>query len=782
MDGSDDRPPDGPTGENPFPSTPVAQISESGTDPVTIPTGAVREAFGCLDAYLAATPTPGTDPQTLPGGVLAVVGDYGTGKTHLAMALRRRAQERAGSAVRTIYLDAPAGTFSALYRRFLGELDRTEIRHRVREYHAEILADSLRASELTAPVADRLDDPAVDPVDLIARSGHLETMFLERLQERLRRITDNEAFSSALTLLLRPEFEAAVWEWLEGHPPDPVLAERGIVTPTTASETRALEALGVFALLFGHRRHRLVLVIDELDKILLASDRPEQDVVPAFKKLLQVSLGAGAFLVLCGLPDLLQALGEDTRQRFSRVVQMSPLTGEDVRWFIEQSQLRVNRQARLEPFTVDTVGYLVRIAGGVPRKVIRLCHQLYRRAQEQRTGVTYAMVRQVAREADFGSPREVRAEIRRVLVADGWPYVRDHPVGPEGQRVDYWVPVGGTGAGCAVVLSEAVLNKPDAEALSQRARAIHTLPVSETLLVVVGYLVPELVAPLAESFRTEPVVYEPGSFADDFAASLKAMIRRVEQDSGEEPLAAIRDRVERINRQQASVHTLLEQLAVHQDTMRSAADRQLAALQQRLDAVSQALVARLGEGLATDPRARSRLPAELATLFDEPLPALDELGRVEARLREVFDASRQDSRQAMLARTTIRDRLQADQALLAVSVAALLHTLVGVFREAVEDWFGSYGTDSRGRLDPADRDRLGAVCRTFEAVVDYLPVHRLADLGSAADQPAGQPDLIEAAVWSARRPDVREVLRTLGARVRVAALRAVAGPPGPAAS
>src|SRR5262249_49845542 len=93
---------------NPFAPVPLGRRYDS--DTTTIPTAAIREASSILDEYLSArldgerSAAGQAAARRAPGNVLAVIGEHGTGKTHLAMHLLSRARLRGGDRVRTIYL------------------------------------------------------------------------------------------------------------------------------------------------------------------------------------------------------------------------------------------------------------------------------------------------------------------------------------------------------------------------------------------------------------------------------------------------------------------------------------------------------------------------------------------------------------------------------------------------------------------------------------------------------------------------------------------------------
>jgi Cdc6-like AAA superfamily ATPase len=749
-------------------------VTQGEGDTVTILTPAIREAFSYLDAYLAAPPgAPGSAPARAAGNVIAIVGDYGTGKTHLAVELLRRASANADKNAHVMYVDAQPASFVELYRRFFDELVQDDVLGQVREYYDDVVIDSLRDSELTRRIAERLsEDRDVDARSVVGRLGLAETGLLQQVQQRLQQVTRNDAFGTALTLLLRPGFEEAVWRWLGGDRPDRILVERGIDT-TIDTEEAALEAMGVFALLYGYRDHRFVLVIDELEKVLSGSSRPVDAAIAGFKKLLTVFAGARAFLVLSGLPDFLQVLGPDVQQRIGRVVHMSALTAGDTREFIIESQ-RLSGPGRLEPFTPESVEYLVQLAEGVARKIIRLCYHSYRRAVEEGRPVTVDLVREVARtHTNVLGADDIRARVRTILGRDGWEHSTNHLLGPSPlTRVDEWVYVGDRGSGCAILVTDSVLGGGDAEELSRRALAIQgAMPGIQTLLIVNGYIDDEVATQLGDAFNVQPLVYDPRSFDEDLAGLVRTMVGRVRDGEGDDTVGAVRDRVDRINRQQSSIYRFIEQLAVHLDAMRSSTDRRFDQLQDELVGISGWLSERgtAPAGHDADSRLPSWLPQEVDRLFGAALDALGVIGQVDLVLRQAFvpGGDRTPGRRA-----TAAEALRSADAPASLGVAVLLRKLVEAFRQGVGEWYRGFHSVPRGPR-PAEEESLRVLCRTYDAIFEYLPVFQLGDLSALTTLRAEPGGDLEESIEIPRSADIRQTLDGLGARVQRTMLEAV---------
>ena len=392
---------------NPFPPTAVARLTPDLTVGLTVSTDAVRKVNALAERYLETGRLVSRDDVGRKGNVLAIVGDYGTGKTHLALQLLRRLTAPEPGTdhppglprVSAFYLDAPGDSFLALYReRFITRLSRDEVGERVAEYYADIVAAELETTSLTEVAARGLKERTVQAQTLVDQLGLMASDYRVELDRRLSAVTERTDFGTALALFLRPEFKSTVWDWLAGGAPEAVLRERGI-TETIDTDGAALEALGVFALLYGAQGHRFVLVVDEIERILspTAGGRPDDETVAAFKRLLEIVGATGALLVLCGLPEFLEALPQDAVQRIPSVIRPTQLSAEDTLGYIEDSQEAAFGERRARPFSLDIAQYLAELAGGNPRRVIRLCYHVYDAAMRAGTDVTRAMVREAAR-------------------------------------------------------------------------------------------------------------------------------------------------------------------------------------------------------------------------------------------------------------------------------------------------------------------------------------------------------------------------------------------------
>ncbi|TQM84089.1 hypothetical protein FHX81_6527 [Saccharothrix saharensis] len=747
-----------PSRKNPFSPMAVARITDFDADPdavdVAITTDATRQALAHLTAYLDAPPARAGRDRT--GTVVAVLGDYGTGKTHLAVRLVRHARQVLADPTHALYLDATAESFIELYRRFMQKLGREGVRAQVSEYYADIVAESLQSSGLTSDMLEWLGSRQLEPQEVVERLGLMESALLRKVQDTLREVTNNKDFGTALTLLLRPGFEHSVWSWLLGGAPDQVLVERGIGTPID-DEVAALEAMGVFALLFGGRQRRFVLAVDELDKIFSADSRPHARTMAAFQTLLQVFGKAGACLVLCGLPDFKSVLPPAVRQRIPYTVVMSGLSQGEVREFVELAQEQVFGTRQLAPFTVDTTRYLRDLARGNARNVIRLCHRVFRMADDlsREPGhgftVTEDMVRRAARDL-FGSlsSDDIDGVVRRVLDANGLDYLHRHLLGVAGDSLaDFWVTFPEQAGGCAVLISPSLLDNADLGAVVRRISAVREAePDAELVLLVNGVVADGVAIQLRELLGREPLVYVDRTFADDFKALVNAG-RRPGVDA--DPLSGLRWRMDQLARQQSSIYGFIEHLAEHMDGVRASSDRQLGAIARQLGALTGT------PGRAAE-AAPSRLPGEVERLFRDAVDALEDVTQVDVMFEEAFDHAPTTTREA------VHRRLRTPEFTLAATQAVFLQKAVQAFRAAVAQWYSSSG-------DADAEERLEELCGIYDGIVEFLPLFLLDPLFTLPPWSARAGGLVAEVSQGSRRTRVHDALRNLSPRVRRAVFR-----------
>ncbi|GAA3039515.1 hypothetical protein [Actinokineospora globicatena] len=720
---------------NPYTAMAVATTSlidgDAATADVTVVTDAMRRAYRTLDDYLEAEP----ENAASAGVVMALLGNYGMGKTHLAVRLVRRARAALGGSTKAIYLDANAEDFLSLYLRFMREVTKEALVTQVRDYYADVVAASLQETGLSGDALQALTAGQVTPQRVIRELGMLESALLRRVQETLVGVTGDHDFSTVLTLLLRNGFDDAVWLWLTGGEPDEILVDRGI-TRRIDNELAALEALRVIALLFSGLRNRFVLVIDELDKIFSAHHRPNDTLMARFQDLLAVSARTGACLVLCGLPDVWEVLTPAVRARIPVRVDLAGLTEAEITEFLLESHRSVLDQDGIEPFTQVAVRTIGRLTRGYARDVIRLCRKAFRLADNAsvvagRDVLVDEVVLQAAAADEFGAPNldDVVGQIWRLAERQGWNPHRDHMLGASVlARADFWITFPEFDSGCALLLAPSLLADGEVARLLDRVAALRAAaPGIEVVVVVVGVPTDTAVLRVRDVLDRDPLVVRPHSLADDVTAALESARTRLPRRDDTDELGGLRRQID----------TWLARIANGQ--------RELADV----------LVRRVDDLAATVHPAEAPsdgvLPPTLADLFDEATAALTDL----ASIRVTPESFAHD---VITASDPLVVELRDQRIVAATGSAVLLRQVIETFRLVLSQW---YRTNS-SRVDTRARDLLDRMCDTYDNITDSLPSR-----GALAD-------LVRAGLLAGpTRQRAERALLDFSFRVREAALDAV---------
>jgi hypothetical protein len=477
----------------------------NGQEPFTVGTSTVLEVHQMVDGYL-----DGLDA----GGVVAVVGSPGAGKTHLVGDIARRCGPRAT----TVTVEAGAGLVD-LYRRLVEELGVAAVTSRVEQWYTTTVLDELTRFDLGQEITRRVETNELTTAEAVRHGAPLIADILRRFERRFEAGLGDKDFSVVLSLLMRDGYSHVVWEWLLGEPPHQVLRDRSIEQICT-DERSALTALRVLFRFFGQP---FVFVVDDTER-LVADGGADAD-SDCFRRFLETCGTSGVLLVLFGDPKFLAVLSRVTKDRINRVLRMSSFTA-------EQTEEYLRLTAAAVPFTADIVRYLVDVTDGVPRRVVRLCGAL-RAATAKGAVLSHAMVRDVVAGQLLPVDEEgVHREVRRVLDSLDVPYSR----GPE--PVQYLL-----SPGIAVLLSGSVLTAEEAGALARTVLDVTATPnVVELVLVVLGRLPGVWVRELERDTGCTPLVYDRTTFAEELGRMLRARLRAVQQVPAD-VLAATLDRI-----------------------------------------------------------------------------------------------------------------------------------------------------------------------------------------------------------------------------------------------
>ncbi|GII92016.1 hypothetical protein [Sinosporangium siamense] len=752
-----------PPDRNPFPPSAIAHLTIGpASPPQTVQTPTLIEVKAFVNDYLAAM-EPGRTGTTGLGGALAVIGEFGTGKTHIALEVLHAVTRRRSEDTVLIEFDEPGRSLLRLYLdRFIKKISAEQIKQLAEDYHHFTLMDNLQKSAVFRQLTQQPEFRKRSAEEIISRFGMARNVSLDRLRAALAEFAIWQDFAVALQLVLEDEYQPSVHAWLSGAEPDPLLREHGI-TCAIDSEVAAIEAIGVLAYLHGRTGRKLIVLIDEFERLLpLFEGTPE--VTPAFERLLNAFVNAGCLLIIFGLPDTRQMLTASAKERV-RILSPSPFNPDHIKAYI-----RIQLGAWPHPrFDEDAPEEIVRISDGIPRQAIRLLHYSYGEVvagrhrneitrapagepgdldpegaedvtvdgdpEERVTGLLVGEVaRRVFRQAE---PVDIKAAVRRIVSSEGW--VNQEQWRIQGRIVvDFWIPVGRTGA-CAVWITDTVLNKAEVDRLEVAASSVlaEADPVRR-VLVINGRVPAALTAKVNTLFDRAPIQYDSINFDNEFRSWLRASTDRIVASDGSGVLDLLDKRTERLSGEIRDMRRITEGL---------------------MEWISFTAPSR------SMPSTRSsRLPISIGQHFERALAALGALDDLDRVLRQLFAVERRRRPRGPRAAArggALRHELATPGALPAVGATLLLYKLVDQFQISVQEWLESIGSESGLRdIAPQELDRLREICDVYEATADLLPMRSLDHLVEWTSPFSEVSD-----TGLARKRDLRQAFDGLGPRV-----------------
>lgn len=744
------------------------------------------------------------------GRVLALIGPYGIGKTHLSRELITIIKSQDVPPPLWM-IDGAIPDLGDVYQDRLMSLrdDRNQqavFEDLVGDYLSDVTAAEVEREdhvvERRAEIVEGLRRREYDP-EKVARVLRLDVELIQRdLRRHLSEITEHRKFATALALLLDRDFNRVVWDWLSGNPPQQTLKDRGILEPIRGINA-IFETLAVFAFLYGTGGKPYVLVIDALENVLSWPPPERTRFIDAFLRLVNVYISRGGLLIFCIPPDPLRQLPpslHDRTMQFWPTGLTAGQTAELVKRHLASHHAALadlgqgaaghpaaDQEAsaipadQLAPFTGEAVAEIRELFDGHPRRILTVCSRAWDIAEkldpapEIDVSVVHQAVRTLFGQANRG---HVLSVVQETLAAGQWrTEVRatrfaGRSAGRAG-RIDFWVRVG-TNSALGIMVCDSILVAREVDALEQDIEAARDdVPgTAEVLVVVNGLLSPVLRDQLIRITRTQPVVYNDDDFPDRLHTALTELTRRLEAADRTGYTTALRDRVGQLAGQQIEILDHLRQLGTRLERLAGSISRRRPS--DELPSTTTVAADRAGAMAA----AHDELPAPVGRLFDEAFAALDLMRGISTGLDPTLGVD--ESGEVPAGARPRRVGFTARQ-FQAIGVATMVRRLLETFKQGVVDWL----RDVPAGTEPTEeqRRRLFVLCRSFEITTEVMPLSELA--GQATSGAAAEPlSAVERRDRALRLAGTEDMFNRLAALVREAALSAAtmrsANPASPA--
>ncbi|TDC67148.1 hypothetical protein E1200_15500 [Actinomadura sp. GC306] len=530
---------DGARPRNPFPKVPEIRLGGTGAT-VQVETDAVRRVRHlAVDFLTARSDTAGAPDHS--GRVAAILGEYGTGKSHLAWTLMDEVGRIAWTRpVVLVVSGQPRDTVLSIYRRLLAPPGSgTGALNRSVDTAAGVLLFGTVERMVEDLCADLRRDPGEEPdAPRPTASEELTVDEMWRLHQRLLEIAGgDDELATVLGLVWHTTAGSAAWRWLSGDGRDSaederLLADRGVHSPPVDSDMRALRVLRALSRLCGWTGGRMVLVLDELHQIRPHGGDGLTEVAATLMELIGWAVETGALLVVCGLLDFWEALPQSIRGRVATKIVPSGLTPPQIRDYISSAQRPDGaEEGVLHPFTDDAVAELWKLTDGHPRRTITLCHHAY----ELTSGTALIGPRQI-REASLSlcapdTPDHVRGKLAGWCIELGYHVSRLKGDDRSRWQADLKISSPRGDGECTLVVSGPVLEEDKLTELRNRAAALmggRRAHPRSVVLVMAGPLAAAYGDDVADMF-THVLHWESDTFREDLAATLRARVSAADE-------------------------------------------------------------------------------------------------------------------------------------------------------------------------------------------------------------------------------------------------------------
>lgn len=526
--------------KNPFPVTAVANFYNNMQNDMIVETKAIKKLKEKIDKWIL---------DENDGITIAVQGEYGTGKTQLAIEMQRFIKKKDEKKYYFICLESPSASFLEMYiNRFLNEITKEQVLEKLEECYYEIIFNNIRQDEIYSKVIQKKGN--IKSTELIERFGLAKSKYDLKFEEQLQEATKNIKFVPALLLLLETKFEKEVWEWFCGSDPSEAMKERG-VNFSINDDVIALEAIGVFAFLFGQRGHTFVLFIDEMEKIVSNTDKTKKSSFNALKKLIETVKVTRSMLILCGLPDYYIALPKDTQQRIAYQIKTDEITLSEIEEYICNANEKVNKVKTYIPFSQKNLKEILDISNGNIRTIIRLLYHSGDWYIDHSSEIDENAFCDILTNA-YGESnlRGIKRRLEQIFVSKGWLFEERKCVkNNTSVLIDFWLPSvvtkkGTLENGIEIYLVQNVLSEENFRQVSER---IYNKECNYKICIVEGFINEYFYKSLSE-LNIHVLRYKITEFNELFISVIEGEKAKCENNLKQNDFRLINEKIEQLSR------------------------------------------------------------------------------------------------------------------------------------------------------------------------------------------------------------------------------------------
>ena len=539
--------------KNPFPKKGVISLGGAMEQKLrTLPTEQFEQAANLAVNYL----------EDGIGQIITISGPYGSGKTHLIYyaleAVRNRAtQDTIVPRFVQVYAKTENAEFVSLYRqlirqigylllreinaRFLGVIAREELG--MEEEKSKALLKQLPEDRKEAIWAtyEKSKQQAIEHLrtkpDIVYK--YLDNLViqpetvLDRRASNLEEIA-GENFKKAFFYLDDIDLGKIAYAWFVGERMSDTDLRKLGVSGTLNTADEAKYALRLLVTLFRHAGIRLLVYIDQMERLLIGTDRKtSEENAGQLHSLAEFFPRENAFLALSGSDEGWSHMTRDFTSRIGPTqIAMEQITPEQSRDLVKiylqegEEYSPYKKLPDIVPFSPEGVDKVLRLRGGNMRRFLQTCHDAYAKYMKKGGIIGPDLIREVVKEErEFVDHQTVSDEIRSILQRKNLKFTQ------QAKPMDIFQPdfvIGEVENPSAVIeISESLFYKDEAEEalriVNFRKALVDKYPKTRLIVIPMGYVSPEVLTHL-RGVVDSCIVYEVEGFTEMFEAAIDSLV------------------------------------------------------------------------------------------------------------------------------------------------------------------------------------------------------------------------------------------------------------------
>lgn len=466
------------------------------------------------------------------GSVVSIVGDVGSGKTHLLMFLQQllkklKEEEQKPINYVNIYVNNPGGTFLDLYKeKIIPKIDYIFLNDVTIKWISIVARGKAEKVDWMEKSAEALNKEPDKVLDLIERDLLPSTEIMHEQTKQLEMLAPTADFVNAFAGFIYPKKDRIAYRWFSCEELTKDEMDELGVNSKINSDEMAIKALLLLVSVLNKVGYSFFLFIDEFEVLLNNTEPAKIPLMHAsLRQLFQFMYKERGCLALSCTSDAWVTLSPAVKERFTENIKLESLTEENMLELIKGYLESEN----IEPFKDDAIEKIYKISRGNMRQILSLCYQSFELARDAKVfTITLENVQRANSRTELYKETNIFRDIDNVLKSLGASYARRAKIREDKKEftIDYAIP-DLENLDISIKLSTASYLEDEASNALKLVQYLSVMrkkyPQSRNILILNGYISDEI-QNILSSFFDYLTVYDPEKFESDIKYNIQSFL------------------------------------------------------------------------------------------------------------------------------------------------------------------------------------------------------------------------------------------------------------------